>query len=69
MHSLSIHYSLSMHEVDTTTCKYLLQIKIKSRLKFFSLGWFSFFLCLLALIIHDLELGDKGNWESTLAKK
>ena len=23
------------------------------------------FLCLLALVIHELGLGDKGNWEST----
>ena len=27
------------------------------------------FLCFLALIIHELGLGDKGNWESTKLKK
>ena len=27
-----------------------------------------YFLCLLALIIHELVLGNKGNWESTLVK-
>ena len=45
----------------------MLQVKIKFRLKFFNLhvGWFSLFSCLLALIIHESGLGDKGNWEST----
>ena len=34
----------------------MLQVKIKLIL---------FFFCLLALIIHELGLGDKGNQEST----
>ena len=47
----------------------MLQLKIKFRLKFFNLGWFSIsFQCILALIIHELGLGDKGNGESTLVK-
>ena len=43
----------------------LLQDEIKFTLKFFNLSWFSIFLCLPALIIHELRLEDKGNWEST----
>ena len=31
----------------------MLQVKIKFRLNFFNLGWFSIFLSLLALIIHE----------------
>ena len=39
----------------------MLQVKIKFRLKFFDVGWFSIFFVLLALIIRELELEDKGN--------
>ena len=48
----------------------MLQVKIKFRLKFFKIGWFTISLCLLALTIHELGLhvGDKGNWESTKVK-
>ena len=48
----------------------LIQVKIKFRLKFFKIGWFTISLCLLALTIHELglQVGDKGNWESTEVK-
>ena len=39
---------------------------VKFSLKFFNL---LIFLCLLALIIHELGLGGKGNRESTSVKK
>ena len=39
----------------------MLQVKIKFRLKFFNLGLFSISFVLLALIIHELGLGGKGN--------
>ena len=45
---------------------YMLQVKIIFLLKFFNLSWFSMsFLNVLALIIHELGLEEKGNWEST----
>ena len=46
------------------------QVKIKFRLKIFNLGRLilNYFLCFLALIIHELGLRDKGNWESTKVK-
>jgi len=43
----------------------VLQVKIKFRSKFFKPRLILYFLSLLALIIHELGLGDKGNWEST----
>ena len=46
----------------------MLQVELKFTLKFCNLGWFSLF-GLLALIIQELGLGDKGNWESTQLKK
>ena len=36
----------------------MLKVWIKFSLKFFHLGWFSHFLCLLALIIWELGLMD-----------
>ena len=47
----------------------MLQVKIKFRLKYFNLGLILNFLCVLALIIHELGLRDKGNWESNLGLK
>ena len=45
----------------------MLQVKIKFRLKLFNLliRMILHFLCLLALILRELGLGDKLNWEST----
>ena len=49
---------------------YMLQVKIKFKIKFkknlltYSRLVLNFF-CLLALIINELGLGDKENWEST----
>ena len=45
----------------------MLQVKIKFRLKLFNLliRLILNFLCLLALIPHELGLGDKVNLEST----
>ena len=39
----------------------MLQVKFDFRLKIFSPGLILNFLCLLALIIHELGQGDKGN--------
>ena len=43
----------------------MLQVKIKFRSTFFKPTLILYFLSLLALIIHELGLGDKGKWEST----
>jgi len=47
---------------DIRADMYVLQVKIKFRLKFFNPGWFYLSLiCLLAFIIQEFGLGDKGN--------
>ena len=44
----------------------MLQVKFDFRLNFFiETRLIHNFLCLLALIIHELGQGNKGNWEST----
>ena len=51
-------------KINTKTVIHVCQrsVQIKFRLKFFNLGWFSIcFVCLLALISHESELGDKAN--------
>ena len=48
----------------------MLQVKIKSRLKFLNLHVGCFSICFfLALIIHELGPGDKRHWESTQVQK
>ena len=44
---------------------YTMYVHIWFQVKFFNL---LYFLRLLALLIHELELGNKGNWESTWIK-
>ena len=43
----------------------MLQVKIKFRSKFFKPRLILYFCSLLALIIQESALGDKGNCEST----
>ena len=45
-------------------CMWRIQGKVKFRLKFFNLRLILYFFCLLALIIHELGLGDEGNRDS-----
>ena len=53
-------------DTKNKTQLYLLQVKFDLRLKIFSPRLILNFFCLLALIIHELGQGDKGNiWEST----
>ena len=40
-------------------CMWKIQGKVKFRLKFFNLRLILYFFCLLALIIHELGLGDE----------
>ena len=58
------HITPLQKEIDV----YVLQVKIKFRLKLFNPGWFYISLiCLLAFIIQELGLGEEGNnflWES-----
>ena len=41
-------------------CLWRIQGKVKFRLKFFNLRLILYFFCLLALIIHELGLGDSS---------
>ena len=53
-----MHITTLQKEIDV----YVLQVKIKFRLKFFNPGWFFISLiCLLAYIIQELGLGEEGN--------
>ena len=53
-------FNLSSHKLDMCVA-----VQNQIQVKIFLRGWIINFLCLLALIIHELGLGDKGNWEST----
>ena len=48
---------------------YMLQVKIKFRLKNVQPRLILYFLCLWAVTIHELGLEDKGNWKSIYVKK
>ena len=39
------------------------QIKFRLKYNLVNVGWIVSFLCLLALIIDELGLRDKGNWK------
>ena len=51
----------SFHVLVTTLYLYMLLVKFAFRLNFFYAGLILNFVCLLALIIHELGLENNGN--------